>query len=68
MGDSDRKPPAIASKSLDSSQRYACFLLLCVYLDGGGVVYRIKAGTLEQASPWEGLCDGMDKMEGGGTL
>lgn len=36
MGDSVRKLPAIASKSLDSSQGYAYFVLSCVCLDGGG--------------------------------
>lgn len=67
VGDSDRKPPAIPSKSLDSSQRRAYFLSLCVYLDGGGVIHRVRAQPQSELLPWLGLWDRIQKMGGGGT-
>ena len=67
MGDSDRKLPAITSKSLDSSQRYAYFVLFCVCLDGGGVIYRIKDRSSVRAAPWEDLCDPGGTLKGGGV-
>lgn len=41
VGDSNRKPLAINSKSLNSSPRCAYFLSLWVCLGEGGIIYKI---------------------------